>query len=184
MHAIFAADVQFENWMLALRTPLGVKLAEVVTFFGNTTTVIALAVVIALILVRRRAYWPQIIGLGVTLVGAAGTALVLKDVVVRARPGAVFQAIAETGYSFPSWHATGSVAFYGFVAYLLCRTYPAYRNVTIAVAVIAALLIGFSRVYLGVHFPSDVIGGYAVGALWLLLGIRAVRSGYLTNTSN
>jgi membrane-associated phospholipid phosphatase len=77
--------------------------------------------------------------------------------------------VTPPGWSFPSGHAMGSFVTYGFLAYLLSRVpwarFPR-RTVTAALAALV-LLIGFSRMYLGAHFLSDVIGGYAAAAVWL-----------------
>ncbi len=74
-----------------------------------------------------------------------------------------------SGWSFSSGHAMGSFVTYGFLAYLLTRVLRANfpRRIAVAVLVVLVLLIGFSRIYLGAHYLSDVIGGYAVAAVWL-----------------
>jgi membrane-associated phospholipid phosphatase len=100
---------------------------------------------------------------------AVATALI-KILVHRARPDAYFQAYTETSYSFPSAHAAMSFAFYGFLAWMVWHS-RAPRMARGAAAVLLAvliLLIGFSRLYLGIHYPSDVLAGYALGApcLW------------------
>ena len=79
----------------------------------------------------------------------------------------------ETFFSFPSGHATIAVACYGFIAYFLIRQTGTWRsrfNLSFA-AIMLIAAIGFSRLYLGVHFLSDVLGGYLLGLLWLIIGI-------------
>ncbi len=174
LHTIVSADIWFEHLMLTIRTPLMVRVFEIVTFFGEPTTIIGFAGVVGLTLL----YTPRgrlfVIGFVTTLAGAAASGFALKDIVMRARPGGLIPAIRETGFSFPSGHATGSMAFYGFVAFLLCRWYPRYAKAIIATTTALVLMIGFSRLYLGVHFPSDVIAGYLLSILWLAIGIRIV----------
>ncbi|MFZ2167473.1 MAG: phosphatase PAP2 family protein [Minisyncoccia bacterium] len=172
--SIIANDLWFEVILLSVRNPVLVQVMSVVTFFGNTSTVIVLAglVGILLALARSRQGWSYLAGLGVALLGAAVSVSVLKVVVERARPDLFIQAVAETSFSFPSWHATGSVAFYGFVAFILCRLYPDYKKVVVVATTLVILVIGFSRLYLGVHFPSDVAAGYILGGVWLFAGIR------------
>ena len=175
MNTMFAADLWFENLMLAVRTPSVLRVAEAVTFFGEATTVLALAALGGLFLLSsatRRAY---LAGLVASLAGATASAYALKLFVARPRPTGLIPAFTETAFSFPSYHAVAAVAFYGFIAFFLCKTYPSYRMVILTAFVAIALAIGFSRLYLGVHFPSDVIGGYALGALWLYLGVRLTR---------
>lgn len=174
LQTIISADMWFENLMLAIRTPLMVRVFEVVTFFGEPTTIIGFAGVVGLALLytpRGRAF---VIGFVTTLAGAAASGFALKDIVMRARPSGLIPAIHETGFSFPSGHATGSMAFYGFTAFLLCRWYPRYTKAIVATTTVIVLAIGFSRLYLGAHFPSDIIGGYLLGGLWLAIGMRIV----------
>lgn len=168
---IIAFDVWFENLMLPIRTPFFVQMFGGVTFFGSALTVAGLAGLIGLTLFffkMRRAY---VAGLVTTLLGAVVSVYALKVLVARARPDGLLPAISENSFSFPSWHATAAVAFYGFVAFLFCRLYPEYKKTVMIATVLLIFLIGFSRLYLGVHFPSDVIAGYMLGGLWLSIGI-------------
>ena len=174
---ILSFDLWFENIMLALRAPWGLKVFELITFFGNTTTVIGSAGLIGVYLVfsdyhRYRAY---VLGLATSLLGAATSSYLLKEIVQRARPDGLVQAITETGYSLPSWHAVSSVVLYGFIAFLLSRSYTEHRKIVFTITAISIGLIGFSRLYLGVHFPSDVVAGYLVGGLWLVVGIALTK---------
>ena len=101
---------------------------------------------------------------------------VLKRIFERVRPD-IFPVIAESGYSFPSGHAMGAICFYGILAYfagLGLRSKP-LRWGLMAAAGIYILLIGLSRVYLGVHYPTDILAGYAAGATWLFFCITLHR---------
>ena len=95
--------------------------------------------------------------------------MTLKQVFRRLRPQLSEPWVTEPGWSFPSGHAMGSLVAYGFLAYLLTRITPDHFPRRTAIALLAGLvlLIGFSRIYLGAHFLSDVIGGYAGAAVWL-----------------
>ena len=79
----------------------------------------------------------------------------------------------EKSFSFPSGHATIAVAFYGFIIYFLIKNVKSWnRKINIFfTGFILIILIGFSRLYLGVHFVSDVWAGYLIGAIWLIIGI-------------
>ncbi len=107
--------------------------------------------------------------LAVCLGGAALLNFLLKNLFERARPD-MFKVISVTGYSFPSGHAMVSLCFYGMLAYILCRRFPRLGPQILVYCLTAALVtaIGFSRIYLGVHYPSDVLGGYIAGGTWLL----------------
>ena len=171
LNYIFAFDLWFENLLVSIRNPFFVQLFRDITFFGNTTTIIGLALIVGvylLLLKERRVY---LAGLFASLAGAAGTTYVLKEVVGRLRPSGSIPTGIETDFSFPSGHATASMALYGFTAYVLCRLYPERTKTILSTATIIILLIGFSRLYLGLHFPTDVIAGYLVGGVWVWIGI-------------
>jgi undecaprenyl-diphosphatase len=172
---ILSADLWFENLMLSVRNPFLVQIFKRITFFGNTTTVIGIAVLIGAYLFFSKVLRPYLAGLFVTLGGAATSAYFLKEIVGRARPGGLISTAIESDFSFPSGHATASMALYGFTAYILCRLYPQHRRAVLGVATSLILLIGFSRLYLGLHFPTDVIVGYLVGGVWLWIGIKLVQ---------
>jgi undecaprenyl-diphosphatase len=108
--------------------------------------------------------------------GAEALSEILKVVFRRSRPEAFFGYAEPLTYSFPSGHSVMSTCFYGVVAAIL-TTRRESRTTKLAIwmgAVLLALAIGFSRVYLGVHYPSDVLAGYAAAAIW----VGAVRGGY------
>ena len=116
----------------------------------------------------------------VTAGGAAFLDQVLKRIFDRPRPEPFFGLAKPDSWSFPSGHSLFSMAFYLLLAWLIqSRLGPLARVAVWAAALALALAIGFTRVYLGVHYPSDVLGGYAVGAAWMLavtLGDRWGRS--------
>lgn len=114
-----------------------------------------------------------------TMAGAAVLDLVLKQVFHRARPVPFF-GTSPPSYSFPSGHALGSLCLYGALAMILSARAPGrWARVTIwIVAGLFAGLVGLSRIYLGVHYPSDVIAGYCTGALWVgAVGVLDKRFG-------
>lgn len=143
---------------------------------GSTVFVCGIMLCVALVLVYRRRI-PYAIALAVSVLGAGATALLIKEVVHRARPGAVYQAYIETGFSFPSGHATLAAALYGFLIYLVWRLMPAGARRTAAIGALLLLtgLIAFSRLYLGVHYLSDVVGGLLLGGAFAYLGSAFVR---------
>ena len=107
--------------------------------------------------------------------GGLGTAFVLKEIFHRGRPlGAI---VAETSSSFPSAHALISIAFYAFVFYLLARNAKSNfsKYLLISALFLIPVLLGFSRLYLGVHYLSDVLAGYAIGDIWFLIGVFLIK---------
>ncbi|MDM9380078.1 phosphatase PAP2 family protein [Chlorogloeopsis sp. ULAP01] len=106
--------------------------------------------------------------LGIAAVGALGLNYWLKILFARARP-ALWDWIIHVGHhSFPSGHAMGSMVIYGFLAYVLAKQFPQWRRQIFASMTGLIIAIGFSRLYLGVHWPTDVAAGYAAGLVWLI----------------
>lgn len=143
----------------------------IITWLGDTKIVAVLALVIALALALRRQwrlFIPWCVGMG----GMVVSSHLVKHFVQRARPFDGHGFITETGFSFPSGHAAGSTVFYGLIAYLLLRQFlPRHHRDTVAAAITLVTLVGFSRVLLQVHYLSDVLAGYALGACWLVIAI-------------
>jgi undecaprenyl-diphosphatase len=117
--------------------------------------------------------------LGLTILGALLNSA-FKTHFLRLRPAPAFRdpwVYDATGYSFPSGHSTGALANFGFLAYLACLT-ASRRRTRLAIAGGVGLLIlgiGFSRVYLGAHYPSDVVGGFLLGGAWLCACVLVVE---------
>jgi undecaprenyl-diphosphatase len=168
-------DFQFDIFLLLYRTHLFLQIFGAITLLGNTAVVIGIMAIVGIALFFSRFHNAYVIGLATALVGAGGTDFVMKTLVGRARPGDPIRTLVETDPSFPSAHATFSMALYGFLAYFLCTHYPKYAPLFIAGASILILLIAFSRLYLGVHWPSDILAGLSLGALWLLIGIAVTK---------
>jgi undecaprenyl-diphosphatase len=96
----------------------------------------------------------------------------VKEVVARARPNFWVGPIVHTSYAFPSGHAIAAATFFPMLAFTISRRRPAWRTAVWLTAFGLALFVGFGRLYLGVHWPSDVMGGYAIGALQTFAAIR------------
>ena len=116
------------------------------------------------------------ISIFINLCIATGLNLILKHVLQRPRP-TDYSIISESGYSFPSGHSMISMAFYGFIIYLI---YKYVKNKYIKVSLITFLsiliiLIGISRIYLGVHYTSDVLAGFLMAISYLVIYISAIN---------
>lgn len=100
----------------------------------------------------------------------------LKNLYERGRPS-INPEIDAIGFSFPSGHSMGSLIFYGFIIYFVVRSRmnKLIKGLAISFMVVLVLLIGTSRIYLGAHFPSDVLAGFIAGTIWLLLSILALE---------
>jgi undecaprenyl-diphosphatase len=117
------------------------------------------------------------VAIGWTLVLGGGKLVeaVLKHTFQRTRPIGALQHLGDQSYSYPSGHAMGAMIGYGVLAYLVLLRVrrPMGRAAVTAAAALTIIAIGLSRLVLGVHFFTDVIGGYAAGAVWLALSLTA-----------
>jgi membrane-associated phospholipid phosphatase len=163
-------DVSFARWLAGERTTSGIDAFRVITFFGSPAVVAAIGALVCIVLYRRG----RVVEAGLlplVIAGAELLNLVLKLSFHRARPEVAF--IELDTYSFPSGHAMISTAVYGALAYLAwSRLRTGRRRLTlVAGTVVLVALIDFSRIYLGVHYLSDVLAGSAGGAFWLAVSI-------------
>lgn len=139
-----------------------------VTTLGYYWVVTVLLAIVAFLFYRRdfRSY---ALYLPVCAFGGMSLATIVKDSVDRVRPHLFHFANypIPSSYSFTSGHATMAVAFYGVLSLLIARRLRGWRRWSlVGLGGILVLLIGFSRLYLGVHYPSDVLGGYLLGTFW------------------
>jgi undecaprenyl-diphosphatase len=128
------------------------------------------AVAFTILAMYRR--WLEFAGLAICFSGGAVLNYLLKNLFERARPEA-FRIVAASGYSFPSGHAMVSIYFYGMLAFIIIRKTKSWqwRYVVTALTILFILAMGISRIYLGVHYPSDVVAGYTAGGMWLMFSI-------------
>ena len=175
-------DLAIRNQVHAYASPPLTKVMIFISFLGgNGLTAAAILSVIAFLIfhLRREALW-----MVVTILGALVLDLSLKYAFHRPRPVPFFVPVPYT-YSFPSGHSLFSFCFYGVLAGLLTRRIQS-RMGRVLIWMLATLLvaaIGLSRVYLGVHHPSDVIAGYLAASLWVSTLVALVRV-ELKDTSN
>ncbi|MBI3203058.1 MAG: phosphatase PAP2 family protein [Myxococcales bacterium] len=137
------------------------------TWLGNGPTLAGVAVVAAVGLVARGQRVPALF-VAVVAVGAGGLNALLKLAFSRPRPLLMAQLAHAGGYSFPSGHAMAGAAIYGALAVVAVRRFPRQRWWVVGASVVTVFAIGASRVYLGVHYPSDVVAGWALGVSWPL----------------
>lgn len=171
---IVRLDARLANWLHEQARPSLTEFFEVVTVLGNAVVVIGLALVSVIVLARRGRRRDALL-VAVAVTGAEALTLAMKLGFRRERPFFPDPLSTESTFSFPSGHAMVSVAVYGVLAFVLVRELASWR-VRVVVLVSAAalvLLIGFSRLYLGVHYLSDVLAGFTGGLAWLVLCVLA-----------
>jgi len=149
---------------------------EAITFFASRNFIAgaALMVFFYFIFIKRHAWYS--LKIPVVALGSITLNLVLKHLFNRPRP-LLPHLVKSSGLSFPSGHAMISISFYGLLIYLIWEQVESkYLKYTlIALLLILIHLIGFSRVYLRVHYASDVMAGFALGTLWLILSIFLIN---------
>lgn len=167
-------DTSVLLFLYHMRTPfLNASFAGVTTL-GNAVTITLFSALLFLIHIIRN-HSTRAVGFLTAISGTALTVVALKYLVMRARPDIAFWAVPEVGYSFPSAHAALALMFYGFLIWIVRRSrriHKSTKNVLSVYFGLVILLVGVSRVYLGVHYLSDVLAGYAIGALFLAVAIR------------
>jgi undecaprenyl-diphosphatase len=150
-------------------SPALTSLMRFITFFGSTIFILAVGICVVLYFIWIK--WRHAALLfTITMAGALVLNGTLKLLFHRARPEPFFGMVAPTSYSFPSGHALYSLCFYGTLAVIMGSRLrsPAIRLTGWVVAVSLILLVGISRIYLGVHYPSDVLAGYMTAFIWVM----------------
>jgi len=167
---IVAVDIRIANLFFLFRTDVLTNIFTWITLLGKSQVILVFIFISVTVLwLWQKKYY--ILPLFIAVTGSEAFTYLGKLAFHRPRPEmAVY---AEHSFSFPSGHATIAVAFYGFVGYLFMRFAQNWnRKVNIFFTTILIIIaIGFSRVYLGVHYISDVWSGYLVGAIWLIIAI-------------
>jgi undecaprenyl-diphosphatase len=169
------SDQAFTGVLRAAASPPALQVFAALTHLGDTATLAALCVAIALALIAfgRRGF---AVGWVIAVAGNGLLIKTLKQLFGRVRPLNTEGFVLEHGFSFPSGHSSGSVVAYGMLAYLALRLLPTRWHVPSLLATVAlAVTIGVSRLFLGVHFATDVIAGFASGTAWLALCITSIE---------
>ena len=173
-------DDSITSWFQAHATPLLTRIAQTVTFFGSVGFLTAASAVLALIFAIWKSFY-RLLALALAMGGGSLLNILLKHFFHRHRPVLENPLVTLSSFGFPSGHTMGSTIFYGllalFVAHSL-RNWPRRILVCCAAAFIIAL-VGLSRIYLGYHYFTDVLGGVLAGTSWLLIVLAAFRSGPL-----
>ncbi len=160
-------------------TPNGILAFKAITLLGSAPVLLVIGLIVAAVLLQRGQRL-RLAGWLIALNGGMLLNVVLKAVFQRSRPEWEAAIAVAGGWSFPSGHAMGSLVAYGMLAYLVLLVVrrPVLRVAVVLALATLVLLIGFSRLYLGVHYLSDVVAGYAAGMVWLaacMSGIEVAR---------
>jgi membrane-associated phospholipid phosphatase len=175
-YPIVQVDAQLANALHANLAPSATTALSAVTTFGSTPVLALIVAAAAAYLVpRRRGREAALIV--VTLVGAQLLTWILKAIFERPRPTFEDPVATASWFSFPSGHALSSIAVYGALAYVFVGGIHSSRSrASVACFALLVAVIGFSRLYLGVHYLTDVLAGYSAGLAWLLLAIGLLHA--------
>jgi len=171
---ILQADVVgYELISSLLISDFATPIAKLITNFGGALVLIGTTIILVISIKNRRIGLSIMANLGIV----TGLNIVLKQIVQRPRP-TEYRIVNETGYSFPSGHSMVSMAFYGFLVYLIYK-YVKNQYLKIGLITFLSILIisiGISRIYLGVHYTSDVMAGFCISVSYLVLYISSVSN--------
>ena len=167
-----SVDEQITQFVISYRNPFLSKYFLFITNVGDLygyIVVVTIYFLISWLVFKRRRY---VLQTTLVLILATASNMMLKRFINRARPGIEHLVSVET-LSYPSGHAMSAMAFYGFLIFL-CTKFRINRFLKIGIIALLAFIIlsiGISRIYLGVHFPSDIAGGYIAGLIWVVFCI-------------
>lgn len=172
LNNISSFDISIYNVIMSLKSDFMTFIMKAITRFGDAETLILIAI-ICLIFIRNKKIGGSI---AINLASVGLINYILKNIIQRPRPPLEFRMVEETSFSFPSGHAMASMAFYGFIIYFINKNMKnnKLKNVICIILSVLIFLIGMSRIYLGVHYASDVIAGFAISIVYLVLYITYI----------
>lgn len=161
-------DTTIINFIQSFISVENTKVMKAFTFMGSAKAIIGFSILVIILMIWNKKWWESLF-FAMAVLGSSIFNLLLKWIFHRARPD-INPLISETGYSFPSGHSMSSFVFYGMLAYfiVLFLKNRMAKKITIIGLSFLILQVGVSRIYLGVHYPSDVIAGFSAGGVWLV----------------
>ncbi len=168
----FYADRIFQEYIVFAEGDWLYQMMGLVTEAGSVLFLMVASVILAVYLFfAKKSKWYSLF-FSINMIGISLLTQVLKLIFERERPELIAQ-YGGTGFSFPSGHSTGSIAFYGFIVYLLWKTVSTkwLKWFSVLFFALLAISIAFSRVVLGVHFFTDIVAGMSLGVAWLIICI-------------
>jgi len=166
-------DQNIYKFIIKLKSPFFTYFFKFITFYASIEWFIILCILVFFFYNDKKFKFI----IPIYIIGIALITLLMKNIFVRVRPIDLIL-IEETGYSFPSGHSSSSLAFYGLIAYLIYKSdLNKYKKLFFIISLLLlSLLIGISRIYLGVHYPSDVLAGFMVGIIYFVLFVYIYNS--------
>lgn len=172
-------DIKIYDFIISFKSEFNTYFFKIITFLCSIKFIVLMCIIsLLLTLIKKDKSYLLIIL--VTLVSSVVN-LIIKNIIRRDRPDKINWLITESNFSFPSGHSMMATVFYGFLTYLLYRSKlnKSVKIIILIMVLFLILLIGISRIYLGVHYTSDVIGGFLWGITLLILIIVLTKKGKL-----
>ena len=168
------ADTVIREWVYSLRSSLLNGVFITITYMGNWQTITVLALILLIVPKTRRK-----IGIPFAVISLASTGIykLVKEIFQRPRPELAARLIEQGGYSFPSGHSVTSVIVYGLLIYLIrkrCKN-QTVKNILTVLCAVLMIIIGPSRIYVGVHWPTDVLCGWLIGSAVLIISVTILE---------
>jgi undecaprenyl-diphosphatase len=162
-------DTLVHSYILGIRNKNLTSILLTITNISSAYALIVLSILLLIIIKEKKI--PLLITLN--LICSYALNAFAKVIFTRPRPIGI-NLIEESGFSYPSGHSMVSMAYYGFIAYLIYKkqTNKLVKTIIIVALLLTILLVGFSRIYLGVHYLSDVIGGFLLSIIYLMIFIK------------
>jgi membrane-associated phospholipid phosphatase len=170
----FGFDAAWLYWLHGYANPmLDAVMLKITRLADPSVVVVIIAVTLGLLWwlhFREEAKFFAIACVGALILNTG-----MKLFFAKPRPQIFPSLITETSFSFPSGHALGGFVMYGFLAYLFANHFPKFAKFIYILAIFTIVAIGLSRIYIGVHWPTDIIAGYGVGYIWLMICITMLK---------
>jgi membrane-associated phospholipid phosphatase len=176
-HEVFGGlDQKTYTAVLARRRKYLSKIMLLITRLGDIDTVTVMMIMLSSYLYKTR-HWNSLISLAVAVGGGQTFVAIVKNLIKRERPDFVNALRREKYFSFPSGHSFVAVCLYGFVTYLGLQLVTGWKKLFVVFSGLAVILgIGFSRIYLGAHWLSDVLASFAAGTAWLTMSLTFLEA--------
>jgi len=169
-------EISMLRWLESIRSPLIDAVMIAVTTMGNSTVIVPLVVIFSVLLLLLKRY--ELSGKFVIFSTSMFLLnLFLKLLFARERPDDITSLVEAPGYGFPSGHSMVSTSIYGFIILVLAGRYRGHSSLLLTAWILFAVLICVSRLWMGVHYPSDVIFGMGLGLCTFPVIVRLVRNG-------
>ncbi len=164
-------DSYMGSLVIGMRSDGLTKFMTIITNIARAYSLIAISILLLFIIKNKKIP----LSITINLIAVFLTSQVFKFIFRRARPDGL-SLVSASGYSYPSGHTMVSCAYFTFIVYLLCQriSNKFWKTLLIIFSTIMILLIGFSRIYLGVHYLSDVLGGFLLGIAYLMIYLKII----------